>query len=333
MKKATFLIVITVLLSYSTFAQIKLNSSGNVRIGSGSPSATYDLLVGSQYSYAIETYGYLKFHADNTAMCIYVDGGPLYDLEIYPSYDHYCNLGKSDKYFRNAYIGHVEYDSDRRIKENIRNIDNSLDKILQLKGIKYDLKKEFTYIDSLPLNANQIEKLEQERKDNYGFIAQDVEKVLPEVVLYDDSTDMYSIDYIRILPVLVEAFKEQQSVIEGMKDEIAALESGSSDNLKNAILSDNETNDEQLDKPFLFQNKPNPFTENTTIEYYLPQSNREATIYIYDLQGLQKKAYKITANSNNSIVINGSELKPGMYYYTLIYEGQVIDTKQLILTD
>jgi hypothetical protein len=37
-----------------------------------------------------------------------------------------------------------------------------------------------------------------------------VEKVLPEVVHYDDSTDVYAISYSKIIPVLVEAMKEQQ---------------------------------------------------------------------------------------------------------------------------
>ena len=55
-----------------------------------------------------------------------------------------------------------------------------------------------------------LEKLEKERKNEIGLIAQDVEKFLPEVVFYDDSTDIYGIDYTRIVPVLIEAIKEQQ---------------------------------------------------------------------------------------------------------------------------
>lgn len=55
--------------------------------------------------------------------------------------------------------------------------------------------------------------------------------------------------------------------------------------------------------------------------------------YIYDLQGLQKKTYNIITKGKSSIIINGFELQPGMYLYTLIADNTVIDTKRMILTE
>lgn len=268
-----------------TFAQLKINSSGNVRVGSGNPSGTYDLIVGSgPYSYALETYGYLKLSTYYYG--IYIDQGPSYDLEMYPMSPNYCNLGRSDLYFRTVYANNFTDPSDRRIKENIKNIDSALDKILNLEGVQYDLKKEFAYQDSLPMSSAMIEKFEKERKDNYGFIAQDVEKVLPSVVLYDDSTDMYSMNYMRITPVIVNAIKEQQEIIDNLMQEISELKSGGSENFKSEDVTNDDNIDELGNTPLLFQNKPNPFNEKTVIEYYIPQSYQKASLYIYDMQGL-----------------------------------------------
>jgi len=50
--------------------------------------------------------------------------------------------------------------------------------------------------------------------------------VIPNVVVYDDETDIYGIDYTRIIPYLIEAIKEQQKTIESMEKEIGYENSG-----------------------------------------------------------------------------------------------------------
>ncbi|MFA9389265.1 MAG: tail fiber domain-containing protein [Prolixibacteraceae bacterium] len=91
--------------------------------------------------------------------------------------------------------------SDARKKENIRDITNALDLVLQLKPVKYDFKKDFIY-DEAKVSSSEKEKYEKERKDQIGFLAQDVEKIIPEVVVYDESTDNYGIAYSRFIPIL-----------------------------------------------------------------------------------------------------------------------------------
>lgn len=53
--------------------------------------------------------------------------------------------------------------------------------------------------------------LRKKRKNHIGFIAQEVFQILPEVVHYDDSADIYTMDYSKMIPLLVEAVKEQQT--------------------------------------------------------------------------------------------------------------------------
>ncbi|TVQ88499.1 MAG: hypothetical protein EA393_08535 [Bacteroidetes bacterium] len=87
--------------------------------------------------------------------------------------------------------------SDVRLKKEIQPIssDNNLQKIMQLNGVRFRWKK-------------------HDKKINLGFIAQDVSVIIPESVRYDEYNDIYSMENTAIIPVLVEAMKEQQQQIE-----------------------------------------------------------------------------------------------------------------------
>jgi len=102
--------------------------------------------------------------------------------------------------------------SDARFKQNIKPIKSALEKVKSLRGVTYDWKKgvdpERQFSD-----AKQI-----------GFIAQEVEKVVPELV-HKDKKGTYSIMYSQAVPVLVEAIKEQQSTIEKLQTQLSELES------------------------------------------------------------------------------------------------------------
>jgi len=100
--------------------------------------------------------------------------------------------------------GAVVHSSDRRLKENIKPLpDNTLDKILNMEGVSFNWK--------------------EGGKKDIGFIAQDVEKVYPDLVYTDKETGMKSIQYINLIAPLVEAVKEQQKQIEDLKQEVEEL--------------------------------------------------------------------------------------------------------------
>ncbi|MDR1370838.1 MAG: T9SS type A sorting domain-containing protein [Dysgonamonadaceae bacterium] len=81
----------------------------------------------------------------------------------------------------------------------------------------------------------------------------------------------------------------------------------------------------------LQQNTPNPFTEQTTIRYYLPQDVRSASVCIFDLQGKMLKKLDAPAG-DQTLTISGSELRAGTYLYALIADGKKVNTKRMILT-
>jgi hypothetical protein len=225
----------------------------------------------------------------------------------------YC----STLYYSSGYLG-----SDDRIKNNFRTIDNPLSKILTLTGKKYDLISDSS--DSLGSEKDKVKKAAMKR-DKLGFVAQDVESILPEVVFYDQEADQYYIEYTAIIPVIVEAMKEQQNRIETLKDEISKLKSSLKN--KSAFIDSEISKQAELQ-----QNIPNPFSANTSIKMFVPNPVSRATLYIYNMQGEQIKQVAVNERGNTSVTIEGHTLKTGMYLYTLIADGKEVDTKRMILT-
>jgi len=101
--------------------------------------------------------------------------------------------------------------SDRRLKENIKPIESALDKVSKLQGVTFDWKEKEKEYDQF----GKPKKL-QEWKNDIGFIAQDVEKVIPELVR-ENEDGMLSMRHQGIAPILLEAIKELKQEIEELK--------------------------------------------------------------------------------------------------------------------
>jgi hypothetical protein len=320
--KSLLLLSIIFAVLQTTYSQINMNSSGKVGIGM-SPSG---------YRLAID-YSGLYIQNNGVYPGIVIDQGPggsNYGLALFPTSNNTGIIGIPNKYFYYVYSYNYSSPSDIRFKENIRDIQNPLALILKMKGVRFDYKKENYYNDTIIKSPVARAKLEKERKNKVGFIAEDLNKILPEVVTHDDSTDTYGIDYSKVVPVLVEAIKMQQLQIDSIK-QIIKKNTGSLKSAKDSIQIENISN--LSDNPYLEQNVPNPFSVATSINFYIPLDNQKAEIFIYNMQGLQKEAYVINSKGKSSITINGSELQAGMYLYTLIVDGKEVDTKKMILTE
>ncbi|MCF8359891.1 MAG: tail fiber domain-containing protein [Prolixibacteraceae bacterium] len=209
--------------------------------------------------------------------------------------------------------------SDKRLKENFRSIDNSLEKVLQLEGKKFD------YIaDASDSTGDEKEKQKRikMKKDQLGFVAQEVIEILPEAVHYEEEADRYYINYDAIIPVIVEALKVLSSEVDELKNKSS---------LKSASL-DTENLIEETKEASLGQNVPNPFSNTTTINMYLPESISTAKLYLYTMQGEQVSSHPVQQRGNTFVTIEGYTLDAGMYLYTLIADGKEVDTKKMILT-
>jgi hypothetical protein len=129
------------------------------------------------------------------------------------------------------------YTSDGRLKENVKEISNSLGSIKNLKGVTYNFKhplsaktvsREQTLIvgnDTSAIARAKLSSVEETNHDNrkhIGFVAQDVQKVFPELV-YEDKEGVLSVDYVSMIPILVESMKELNEKLEKLQRENADL--------------------------------------------------------------------------------------------------------------
>lgn len=85
------------------------------------------------------------------------------------------------------------------------------------------------------------------------------------------------------------------------------------------------------DKPSLQQNIPNPFRDQTTINYYLPVNNTNAYINFYGMNGALLKSIRLAGSGKGNISLKANELPSGTYRYALIVDGKIVDSKQMIL--
>ena len=136
------------------------------------------------------------------------------DPVLYPTGSEFGLVGKSGnemfnvrskRFYAETNFNYLAY-SDRRIKENIRPIVNPLETINKIDGVSYDIKREHYY-------QSGRAKEEFMRTHQMGFIAQDIENVLPQLVQVDEETGLKTVGYMGVIPVLVEAVKEQQKLI------------------------------------------------------------------------------------------------------------------------
>jgi hypothetical protein len=96
--------------------------------------------------------------------------------------------------------------SDARLKKNISEIDNPLSRLMKTRGTMFEFR------------TDEYEDYNFEGGTQFGFIAQEIEDIFPEVV-NTDNNGYKSVNYNGMVPVLLEAIKEQQHIIDGIEAE------------------------------------------------------------------------------------------------------------------
>ena len=220
--------------SYDNPYHILLNPyGGNVGIRNTSPSYTLDVSGSIASSYDTNTLSYFGraaiggndtwsdyayfSHIDkasgsgNYALMQKEDGSTFLNAaENQYIYFRINNNDVLDAYFDNTGTFNApsfNATSDLRLKENIKPLENSLEKICTLQGVEFNFKN------------NKNNKM-------IGFIAQEVEKIVPEVVKTANDEDKYkSLAYGNVTALLVEAIKELREEVKELKEEIKILKS------------------------------------------------------------------------------------------------------------
>jgi len=238
---------------------------------------------------------------------------PTFDLDVYGSIGTWGNQP----------IG-----SDKRLKRDVKPLSDEIYKLYILQGK--------SYIKTLPPSGLEEDSLSEKREiiefPEYGYFAQELKEVFPDLVS-QSSNGYYAINYIGLIPVIVEALKEQrmekQREINELREQIKQLVKL----LDLKAINEKLFEDNGIESlPILLQNTPNPFNQATEIGYFIPENVNSANIYIYDINGFQERNIPIYERGKGATTLQASALQAGIYFYTLICDGKPVDTKQMILT-
>lgn len=278
----------------------------------------------------------------------------------FTTWDAECLLGEwnvlnSDKNFAvysRLRADRMSVSSDDNHKSNVTDIPNALSRLMQLNGKTYSYEELYigtgvgdeqtrTATGSEQVMSKKdslsVRMLEQERASRttrsstrYGLLASELALQFPELV----ETDVYGhryINYLELVPVLISAINELYDAIEdaglvlGVQTQGGGAKGAKLGVGANAPIEENEG-------AKLYQNTPNPFSAETVIEYYVPAGAKSATLYVFNLSGEMLQNYTLKQYGHGTVTVSGGTLAAGMYVYSLVVNGQIVDTKQMILT-
>jgi hypothetical protein len=259
----------------------------------------------------------------------------------------YAGYFAGNVYCSGSYLG-----SDRTLKQNIKEFSSAMSIIDQLKPRQYEFRHDGNYdLMNLPTGSH------------YGLIAQDVETVLPNLVKETkfetnmgktsfatkpdasgkpssssmtsdgkgETINFKAVNYVELIPIMIKGMQEQQAIIEKQQrqiDELKSMVSSSSSAASNDVITKTGNFNNGA---YIRQNAPNPFLQNTAIQYYVPSSAKQAQLLVYSIDGRQLKSFSLN-NGMNQVTIDGGSLSSGQYVYSLLVDGKKVDSKKMVLT-
>lgn len=207
--------------------------------------------------------------------------------------------------------------SDRRYKQKIRTLDDPLRTLTNLRGVAYRFDQE------------AFPDMHFDNDQQYGLIAQEVEQVLPELVMTREN-GYKAIEYVQLIPLLIEGAKAQQAQIEDLQLELAELKALLATSSPKGKAGD-VLQSQSIQKVFLGQNHPNPFNESSRISYFVPRGAGQACIEFRDLNGTLM--YRELLHSGKGLVqVQAEGLTGGVYTYSIIIDGEVVESKRMVMT-
>jgi hypothetical protein len=304
----------------------------------------------AQNAWGVEGFGYGTSQGMGVQAIASIDGtggGTTRAYGIYGGLDPASTAGfQYAGYFAgNTLCGSTFFSSDEKLKQNIKPISNSLELITKLAPKSYEFKQDDEFLG-----------FAFDKGKKYGLIAQELEKILPELVktaynpeiknsdgrIISKAFDFKAIDYVSLVPLLIGGIKEQQQQIASRDAEIAELKKGFTElqaavnELKQSVsiccTQASHSDNSKTDKPTLDQNVPNPLNNTTSIGYYLPQSTQAATLVIVNMEGKIMFTQNLTKAGRGNMEINTTLWASGIYTYQLTVNGNAVDAKRMVIT-
>ena len=287
-------------------------------VSCGSSTTNYGVIGGLNGSYGAGIYG---------------TTGAGFGSQLYGSYAGYFN---GNTYVNGNLTATAIYNlSDMRLKKNVTLLSetnntkgNAIDNLQKLNVIEYNLvnplKNEKSDYQSKRFKDDVGQSEVEINRRHYGVSAQELQELYPDLVL--EGQDGYLVvNYVELVPILIRSIQELKQELDEVKgQDNARITRSESDNEKEISFASSSDN-------ILYQNSPNPFKEQTVIRFKLANNVQDASICFFDMNGRLLKKLPISSGME-SVSIGGYELGEGMFLYSLIVNGQEIDTKKMVIT-
>jgi len=235
--------------------------------------------------------------------------------------------------------GNIKYtgtlmSSDKKLKRNITPYTRGLDALMKITPITYEYNGKGGTM----------------RGDAHvGLVAQELQSVAPELVeqfthremseatLTEQHKVLHEANYLQIRDnevkyLLINAVKEQQDKIENLEEELAEMKE-----MMRTVLDGQNTEINQQDinldgrGAYLEQNQPNPFNANTLIKYNVPTDVKNALVNIFDENGRLIHTERIAQMGAGQLSVKAGTITAGTYSYSLVVDGNVVDTKRMVI--
>ncbi len=241
--------------------------------------------------------------------------------------------------------GNIKYtgtlmSSDKKLKRNIVSYDRGLDALMKITPISYEYNGKGGTIQGdahVGLIAQELQRVAPELVEEYTHVEMSEATLMEEHKVLSEATYLQIRDN-EIKYMLVNAVKEQQEIIEAQDEKIATLEERLAKieaALNGGIINTNGINQQsiQLDGTgaYLEQNQPNPFNSNTLIRYHVPTDATNAVVNIFDAKGQIIHSERISQMGVGEIQIKAGTVAAGTYSYSLVVDGNVVDTKRMVI--
>jgi hypothetical protein len=348
MKKTTLIAALIGLGSLSASAQVTVYQNGNTFVGPHPTPQADELTVEANLKFESWTDCYLQLGQTKPLLQpVGVpnpagEGNPWNGYCLYPETSGMLDIGSQshriwDIYANYIYTNKLWYyelvnGSDMRFKENIVKVPRLSDKLDSLNVYNYNYKAEYAAKYDNPQGKNTAKGNAQPHQE-CGVMAQEVMKVFPHLVETNEE-GMYGVNYVGLIPILLETAKEQKAALEKQEILINSLQYQVTQ-LKGKQDGKTKAREEAVmiaDASHLEQNNPNPFTQSTDVHYFVSEKAKTAQILVFDMAGSLLRTYDNVQKGEATLTIEAGQLNAGMYMYSLIVDGVELDSKRMILT-
>ena len=172
--------------------------------------------------------------------------------------------------------------------------------------------------ESMAENENVVAEKKASERTHFGFIAEDVQKVYPELV-HEDSEGGLSVDYIGLIPLLIQTVQQLDAEVKALRGEGGIIK-GMGTETGTGDFEANPTKDVQIST-----------NGSCEIEYTLSEAVKSARLFIYNISGKLIECRIIDGRGAGKLSVDTSKLNKGIYIYTVMADGQSVISRQMIV--